>query len=666
MLKSILGIILLLVFTIVAFAQKDFTKEADNEFTNEGYYKAIELYKKAFSKEKRNEKKAEILYKIGECYRLTEDNKQAQIWFDKAIKANYPNPLLYLHFADAIKADGRYDEALVYYNQYKEKAPGDKLGDDGAKSCELAQKWKDSPARFEIQNEVLINSKFYDYSPTFEDKKYENLIFTSMREGSTGTEASLRTGESSADLYITKRDPKGKWSAPALVDGVNTDQEEGAAALNDKRNTIYFTRCYIGSKPGDKTNCRIFIAKKSGQRWDGAEDSKVTADSLSIGHPALNEDESTMIFAAELPGGYGGKDLWMSKHDNKTKSWSLPENLGSGINTSADEMFPYIHDDGSLYFSSSGHIGMGALDLFKAAKTGQDQWGTPENLKHPINSASNDFGIIFEGKKQKGYFSSNRPGGKGGDDIYSFYIPSLIYLLQGTITDVETKQPIEGAVVKLTGSDGSSAEIKTDKTGFYNFDQKPGRKDRFIAENTNYQIFVTKDGYLNSKGEETTVGVERSTTFIHDFAMQNFGATGDGGAGAGGGGKEIHFPEVLYDLAKWDLRPESKDSLNFLYQVLVDNPTIVIELAAHTDSRGSDASNAELSQKRAESCVNYLISKQIPAERMLPKGYGETRLKVTDAAIATLKTEVEKEAAHQKNRRTVFSVIRTNYVYKGN
>lgn len=640
-----------------SFAQKDFTKEADTEFNNEGYYKAIELYKKAYAKENSRAKKAEILFKIGECYRLTEDPKQSQVWYDKAIKANYPDPLAILYYADAIKAEGKYDEALTQYQMYVEKAPDDPRGKNGVQSCELAQKWKDNPSRFEIQNEVLINSKSYDFSPTFEDKKYMALIFSSSREGSTGKDLSGRTGENAADLYYSIRDNKGKWSVPTLLnEPLNTDKEEGTAILNAKRTYLYFTRCHPKEEKSKEMICHIYGAKRSGQKWDNIEMLALAPDSINVGFPAISEDENFMIFTADnMPGGMGKRDLWYSKYDSKQKIWQAPVNLGSEVNTVGNEMFPYIHDDGTLYFASDGHIGMGQLDIFKAPKLGPEKWGKVENLKSPVNSAQNDFGIIFEGKAPKGYFTSDRAGGKGADDIYSFFIPSVAFVIQGTVTDVDSKDPIEGAAVKLIGTDGSSVELKTDKNGFYNFETKAGNaKVRYVNENTSYQIFVSKEKYLNSKGEETTVGVEKSTIFVHDFAMQNISEPS----------KEIRFPEVLYDLGKWDLRPESKDSLNFLYQVLVDNPTIVIELSAHTDSRSSDEFNQDLSQKRAESCVQYLIEKGIPADRMIPKGYGEKRLLVNDKEISKMKSEVEKEAAHQKNRRTVFSVIRSDYVAK--
>jgi peptidoglycan-associated lipoprotein len=376
-----------------------------------------------------------------------------------------------------------------------------------------------------------------------------------------------------------------------------------------------------------------------------------------------------------MPGGQGENDIWMSKYDKKNKKWGDPINLGTEINSAGNDVNPFIHDDGTLYFSSNGHLGMGGLDIFRAEKKGEDQWGNVTNMKYPINSAGDDFGIVFEGKKERGYLSSNREGTHGADDIWSFVLPPLLFTIDGVVTDCGySKESIEGVTVKLVGSDGSSVETKTDAAGYYKFAENGST--RYVNPNTSYVITViagdaktslAKLGFLNSseKAKETTVGVEEAKTFKHDFCLSPII-------------KEMRFPDVLYDLAKWDLRQESKDSLDFLYQTLIDNPTITIELSSHTDYRGPDKDNQILSEKRAKSCVDYLVSKGIPAERMTPKGYGEKRPLIVmsedgKTVVCTLteayinkttkgKSKEEFEALMQKNRRTVFSVLRKDYV----
>ncbi|PCJ84093.1 MAG: hypothetical protein COA57_09895 [Flavobacteriales bacterium] len=655
-LTKLLPFLLAVIISLGALAQKNFTKEADAAFEGEAYFSSIELYKRAYAKEPSRAKKAEILFKIAECYRHIVDMKQAETWYSKAIKAQFNDPVAQLHLADAIKAQERYDEALAEYQKYKELNSSDPRGDNGVKSCNLSQKWKDNPTRFEVHNEVLLNSKFYDFSPCFTDKKYKTLIFTSTREGSTGESSDTRTGENYSDLYFTQRDQKGKWSVPIVIDGgVNTEHNEGSSAMNRKYNMLYFTRC-IDDKEQHYA-CKIWTSQKMGNTFGEPVALNLGSDTVTVGHPSVSGDDKYLFFAADLAGGQGSKDIWFVTWDKKAKAWGDPVNPGPNINTRGDDLFPYVHTDGSLYFSSDGHVGMGGLDLFKAEKKGEGQWGKAQNLMSPINSSANDFGIVFE-KEKRGYLTSNRAGGKGGDDIYSFFIPSLVFALQGNITNVVTGEPIEAASIKLIGSDGSSYESTSDATGFYEFTTIGSKKDRYIKENTSYQIFVTKEQHLNAKGEETTVGVEVSTTFVHDFALQKFVAETPEEV------VEIEFPEVQYDLAKWELRAASKDSLNYLYQTLIDNPTLVIELSAHTDSRSSNKYNMNLSQKRAQSCVDYLIGKGIDSERLLPKGYGEERLLILDREIGKLPTKEEQEAAHQKNRRTVFSVIKDDYVPK--
>jgi peptidoglycan-associated lipoprotein len=266
----------------------------------------------------------------------------------------------------------------------------------------------------------------------------------------------------------------------------------------------------------------------------------------------------------------------------------------------------------------------------------------------PINTINNDYGMVFEGDFERGYLSSDRPGGKGKDDIYSFALPEVLFAFQGVVYDKDGQFPIEGAYVKVAGSDGTSFEALTDENGSFLFDQNG--EERYVNPDVNYSIEVGKTEYLVAKDNISTVGLnDESTTFVKEFFIQSTAVD------------EIEFPEVQYDLGKYTLRPESKDSLDYLYRTLLDNPTIIIELAAHTDSRGSNSDNQKLSENRAKSCVDFLVSKGIDAGRMKAKGYGESRLRISDAEINALPS-AQREAAHQKNRRTVFRVLSWDYV----
>jgi peptidoglycan-associated lipoprotein len=637
------------IFSLNVSAQKDFLKEADHALYTEGkYFDAIEMYKKAYTKEKGRDVKAEIIFKMAESYRLSDQSEQAEVWYDKAILARYNNPLSYLHLGEMKMVNGKYDEAIVQFKKYIAEVPEDSRGQQGVKSAQDAQKWKDQPTKYVVEPMSLLNSEGYDFSPTFSDKNNEEIIFTSLREGATGSGVSAVTGQSFADLYVTSVDRKGKWSEPKLVEGINTESEEGSAVMNQRRNTIYFTRCMVDKK--GYFGCKIYQAKKMGNSFGQEEAIPLGTDSTTIGHPALSGDDKTLIFAADLEGGYGGKDLWYSTLVSRSKGWSEPINLGSDINTEGDEMFPYIKDDGTLYFASNGLPGMGGLDIFSAESLGKNKWGNPQNMKSPINSNANDFGIIFHGNQNRGYFTSSRQGGKGEDDIWSFSEPPLFFKLEGLVKNLETGEPLVAATVTLIGTDGTTAEAETDAAGTFSFADNAG--DPYIKPNTSYSISVTKPEFLKAKGNETTVGVEESKRFAHLYELQPITK------------EAIKLPEILYEFNKTTLTPQAKDSLNYLYTTLVDNPNIVIELKANTDSRGSGPYNLKLSQGRAESAVNYLISKGIAAERMVPKGYGEDALLITDAEINAMATEEEREAAHQLNRRTEFSILSTDYIPK--
>jgi peptidoglycan-associated lipoprotein len=641
-------------------AQKNFMTDADNAFANAQYFNAVELYKQAYTKAKKADQKAKILYRTGAAYHEINDLKAAETYYNKAIAAKYAGPEVYLRLADCLKAQMKYPEAIAEYNNYKKENPSDPKGDLGVKSCEIAQKWRDTPSRYKVENMSLINSKESDFCPTFADKKNTKVIFTSTREGAQGGKVDLTTGQQHSDLYESSLDKNGKWSTPVPVAGtISGPFNEGATCLSKKGDLLFLTRC--PELKGKKSGCQIYMAKKQGTGWTEPERLPFNIDSVSFGQPALSADGKVLYFVSKMAGGYGGKDIWKSTFDQKANSWGQPVNLGPIVNTAGDEMFPYASDDAkTLYFSSDFHPGMGGLDVFKAEMNADGKFTkAPENMKYPMNSPADDFGIVFEGKKQRGYFSSNREGGKGSDDIWSFYLPPLVFNLKGMVVSsggskgIGKGEPVEGVKVKSVGSDGTINEANTGRDGAYAFKLKENTTYTVTVETSKQSVSATyKDGYLASKdmGSLTTAGVGESKDFLKDFEIVPVE-------------KEIRFPAVLYKLGSADLEPASKDSLNFLYQTLVDNPTIVIQLSAHTDSRGSDAKNLELSQRRAQSCVDYLSKeKGIPLARLTAKGYGETKLLVKDDVINKAATKEEKEALHAKNRRTVFSIVNWDYV----
>src|ERR1035437_6171799 len=626
-----------LLFCANAFAQKNFYKEAEKKFNSFEYYAAIDLYKAAYKKANKK-MKPECLWKTAECYRLINDMKQAEIYYQKAIKAKCEQSVLAtLYLADAMKMQEKYPEAMNEYEKYSKAVPSDKRGTNGVKGCEQAQRWKDNPTRYKVENMVQLNTKDLDYCPMYaERKKYSTLLFSSTRPGATG-DIDPNIGELFADIFMTKVDNNGKWSTPTpLPAPISTKVNEAACVLDQKGSNMYFTRCGVAKSKHPK--CQIYGTTKRGQVWDEPILLPFNTDSFNYGHPALSKDKKVLIFSSDLKDslhpGYGGLDLYYSLWDAKKKVWGPPVNLGPDINTDGDEFSPFLHDDGTLYFASNAWPGMGGYDIFRAEKlAGNNKWGKVENMKYPVNSAADDFAIIFEGEKERGYFTSGRPGGKGLDDIYSFVLPPLLYMLEGYVTEELSKLPVPNATIKLVGSDNTSFEIKTDAKGYYKYETNG--ESRYINAATSYVVSASAldvkttdfpDGLLgNPKAKITTVGLKESTNFRQDFVLKKIV-------------KNMHVPMVLFSLDKYDLDHPSnpKDSLEYLVKVMSESPNITVELSAHTDYRSDAKYNQTLSFNRAKTCVDYLItSKGIDPKRISPAGYGESQPSVMQQDVKT-------------------------------
>lgn len=664
-------LMLLLVFPILLSAQRNPAKSADEAFSKQQYTVAIDKYKKAYTKVKKNkEEKNRITAQMAECYRLTGNYNRAEASYKRLIKNEYDkrNPEILLRYADALKIGGDFAEAVVQYNAYTERVPDDPRGKRGAETTLLVQEWIENPSKYEVTNIKNINSREADFAPAYTSENYNEIAFTSTREGTQGKDTDKWTGQSFSDLFVAKTDRKDEWSTPVPLDNsetLNTKGNEGSATFNSQFNTIYFTRC--PNTEQIESGCQVYTSKRSGRNWTDPEMVDIKGiDTLStIGQPTISKSELIIYFSANRRGGIGGNDIWVAYRDSKSDGFGRPLNIGDVVNTPGDELFPFLRNDTTLYFASDGHGGMGGLDIFVTTIDTAGKWGSPKNLKYPINSTSDDFGIVFHPKDEYGFLSSNRKGTRGLEDIWYFIQPPLEFTLKGTVKDDRTLLFVEDATVQMVGSSGSSVSTRTNDKGYYSFGKSQ------LEPNTTYEVIVTKPNYFNVKGSFTTVGVEFSKDFEKDFMLQPIPA------------EPIMLPEILYDLAKWDLKPQYEDSLQGLVQTLRDNPNLVIELASHTDFRDSDERNDILSQRRAQSVVDYLIIRGIDPQRLVAKGYGERvplKLKsdkiregflfkegsvLNEEYINSLTSESEKEAAHQMNRRSEFRVLRKDYVPAG-
>ncbi|MCQ2959789.1 MAG: OmpA family protein [Bacteroidales bacterium] len=642
------------------FCQRTLQKIADNALKANEYTFAINNYKSLFSQiENEDPLKATIAYKIGYCYRHISEPLHAQLWLNKAIELNYQDPIVYLYCADAMRMNQNFDKAITYYNKYNELVPSDKRGEKGVESCRTAKKWLKNPTNYKITNLAYINSESSDFSPFFLDDGKSNLIyFSSSRTNSNGDRIHGGSGQHFCDIFSSKEDSKGLWLSPnSISEQINTTNEEGSPSLTKDGNFIFYTQCNYGD---NHYQCKIMSSSKIGSSWDKPnvlDLSEIPNDTSDYVHPCVSADGLKIYFASNRPGGYGGYDIWYCTRASSKEKWGKPKNAGEVVNTDGDELFPYYRSaDSILYFSSNGHIGMGGLDIFRV---NYDAKGKPYtlNLMSPINSPSDDFGITFRDSLEEGYFSSNRPGGKGYDDIYHFSIIKLHFKVKGQVLDEITEKPIANATVSLIGSDGTSIETTTNENGDYEFDLNP---------QTNYVLLSIHEGYLNSKYKISTYGRKEDKNFDVNLYMTQLDSP-------------IEVQNVLYDVNLWDLRPESIVSLNKLYETLIDNPHIIIELSSHTDYRvGNKMTNEELSQRRAQSVVNFLINKGIDKNRLTAKGYGATQPKVVDHKTASLYkflnvgdkltpefiqslNSEQQEICHQINRRTEFKVTSTNF-----
>jgi len=362
-------------FITIAQNEEDPMVQGDKEVSYNRYLKALPLYQKALSKAKDEAKIKEATFKIGYCYKMMLDNKRAEEWFKKVVDS-YEDPIVKLYYADALRANGKYADAIIQYEKYKEKVPNDEKANIGIESCKLAQRWKDAPLQYNVKNVKELNSEQDDFSPYFEDNKtFKTMIITSSRPGSMGESVDAWTGQYFSDLYSSKRDMKGKWSSPTPLSAViNTPGHEGAACFNEERTELYFTRCE--KKKKKQLGCNIMVSYKKGNEWSEPELIKMTEDTTGVytfGHPSITKDGLELYFASDMPGGMGGRDIWVIKRSSKSEKFSgTPQNLGKPVNTELDEVYLYIVGN-VLYFASNGHIGMGMLDIYRVEKKG-DGW----------------------------------------------------------------------------------------------------------------------------------------------------------------------------------------------------------------------------------------------------------------------------------------------------
>lgn len=655
--------LLFISFSLPGNAQSNYVVMGNKAYENKQYIPAIEYYNKALNRLNENrQERNEILYKIADCYRLTNNHKKAENTCQKLIKSKYSDekPEILLNCANSLVILGQYAEALPLYERFLQKFPQDQSGLIGKATCEMGLYDTIVHKKWIVNHLTELNTSDDDFAAFYADNKSSTVIFTSNRKGATGKEMDNWTGGYFSDLFTASINDQGKWEKVRPLDSddrVNTVANEGAGGFDNKFKTLCFTRC---EKAGKISHfCKIMETDRSGNGW--TKPVVIYQDSLgNAGHPALSQNRLLMVFSSNRTDGSGGRDLWIARRASTHKPFTVVENLGKQINTAGDEMFPTIVGDSLLYFASNGHPGLGGLDLYKVSLNNISQ-SVPEHLPRPVNSNGDDFAISFEQGKERGFFTSRRQGGKGGDDIYSFEkLPPLI-TLNGLLIDDVSREPMADIKFSLVKGKNDTLKFATNSNGSFSI------KSEFLKSPAKYSLIFAKTDYFTRKSEIVIPKTENDTSIFVAASLIPIPE------------KPIVLPDIYYELDKWDLLPQYQDSLIVLVGILNDNPNIVIELASHTDSRASDGYNDQLSQKRAESVVNFLTSKGIEQERLVAKGYGERMprvlnsaitkdgfifnpgIKLTESYILSIKDLNKREAAYQLNRRTEFSVISKNF-----
>ncbi|MBR7154069.1 MAG: OmpA family protein [Paludibacteraceae bacterium] len=658
-------------------------KRADKKFAIGEYYTAADIYKSCYSRlssQKQKELKGYVAYKQGECYRLI-NNPRAVNCYQNALRNKYylQDSIIFLNAGLALQYQGKYKDAAKSYDLYLQSHPDAYVAQAGKYACLKIDEWRKETSRYKVSEAKEFNQKrTSNFAPMFISSQSDALMFTSNRQEKSKTSSkkmkrpSNVTGQQLFQLYQTRKNAAGEWEeielAEGLYDAPESEQENdttggkaagtaemGVCCFTEDGRTMYFTY----SKPinGKDLGAKIYKSERASGEWSEPQEVKLFADSsITVGHPALNATGDTLYFVSDAPGGEGGKDIWMAELDGS--EWVNPQPLGKSINTSADEMYPYVHADGTLYFSSNGHPGYGGLDIYKAERdtTNKDSvvW-VLYNMGAPFNGAGDDFGITFAGNTQDGFFSSNRGDKKGYDKIYRFVLPEMEFLVEGMVSD-EEGTPLSDAVLRIVGSDGTNSKLNARRDGSYKIKLKKDVK---------YVMLATARGHLNAKEQWTTLNLKDSKTYMINFTLSPIS-------------RPVKMENIFYEFGSWEITKASETELLHLVKLLQDNPNITIELSAHTDLKGNEEFNLELSQKRAQSCCDFLMKHGIERERLTPVGYGKTKPVVANKAlnkqypfipveqvldeafILSLPAD-KQEICNQINRRTEFKVLKTTY-----
>lgn len=652
---SCLTLLLLLVLALSSCGADKNLKRGEKYLAIGEYYDAANEFKTAYQKtpSKERDKRGQRARKMAFCYDRSLQTAKAIAAYRNAIRYNQATADDMLAYARLLLKNGNYKEAEAAFTQVLDSMPDNILARNGQLSARQAPTIKNEGSRYTVKKMDVFNSRRAEYCPMLLGDESDQLYFTSSRNEAQGNELSGITGTKPADIFLSEKDDKGHWSRPEpVVGGLNTDYDEGACAFSTDGRTMYLTQC--STDPSYPRYAKIMTASRSDASWGKASELKLSNDTLSsFAHPAISPDGEWLYFTSDMPGGKGGLDIWRVRLT--AAGVGGVENLGEPVNTPGDEAFPAFRPNGDFYFSSNGHPGLGGYDIF-IARVGNDHRYHLEHPGYPLNSQGDDFGITFEGPYNRGFFSSNRNDGRGWDHIYSFNNPEIVNTIKGYVYEMDGYE-LTAAEVHIVADDGTNETIGVRSDGSFT---------KVVTPGVSYLVMATCQGYLNHMEELTIAATDESHEDVLQFPLAPISMP-------------VLIDNIFYEFDRAELTKDSEKALDELVTLLNQNPHVTIELSAHCDYKGSAEYNKRLSQRRAESVVNYLMDHGIEADRLTPVGYGKDRPKkvraklakkyswlkegdeLTEDFIKAIDNEERQEICNSINRRTEFTVLRTTY-----
>ena len=628
--KKIYTILLLIaVSTTIVSAQNSKTKKADNLYDRLAYTDAAQAYQKVL---KRGTTDVYVFERLANCYYFINDTKKAEMYYKRVAKSKDANPEAIYNYAQTLKANGKFSDYNTWMKNFAKLSPNDTRVKEFMKNPNYIPKIMDDMARYTATNMEDINSEYADFGGIVYGKDF---YFASGRN--TSRKTYQWNEEPYLEIYKATNIGGTMKNAELLNGDVNTKYHESNAVISADGKRMYFDRNDYFEGDYDKSanginQINLYYAENiDGKGWSGVVSAPFNNNEYSTGHPALSQDGKTLYFVSDMPGGKGGSDIYMVAI-NSDGSLGTPERLGDNINTEGKELFPYIDSNGTLYFSSNGHMGIGGLDVFYAEAQG-DGFDVVNNLGKGVNSSADDFAYKYDPTSQSGYVSSNREGGMGSDDIYmveAVEIPCEVTIAVLVINE-NTNAAVAGARVDLYDTMGNRLSTKTSNVdGMVSFKAACDQAHEVQGVLADFESNASKVAPANDQKVSATIALKP----IEEIIVED----------------QIVLNPILFDLDKSNIKAQAAFELDKVVAVMNKYPEMVIAVGAHTDSRATDAYNLRLSEARAQSTVQYIISKGISGKRISGKGYGESQPKVSCGDNCS-------EADHQLNRRSEFTIV---------